>query len=529
MKRKPVLLVLLFLLALSSCVKESYDMDKLSGEVALNPGIVVKAVKGKLTLGNVVEPDDDLVFDDGLLKFVFTEDAIINFQLEDFYTQFEAVSFDSTSSIASVSVPDIRDTIQIEPGDDVKLKKMKVTTGQVDYTMTSWCTFDISIDLLLPSVDDGGTPLTETINVPAGQVVNGTIDLDGVLASFDSKTTEPFNLLPIEYDINVLSAPPGYDPSDSVKLSLSLNQPDFDYITGYFGTQAEESEKDTLDLDMEDFFSRLTGSIFLTSPSITISYDNSFGIPLRVDAEVKGINDEEEIILDRDPVDLDYPTSIDNREVSSSFTIDKTNSTLPELISMLPYEIEYYGSASTNPDGETAEDNIIFSNSSFIADMEVEIPLEFRIANLQLSDTTDNFFISDDPDEDNPIDMLEKLEILFYVENGFPLGASVMMELYDSTSMTILESITTGDFLLPAPVDANGRVTAPSIGNVEIEFTPEFLDAIQEADQIIISFTLNTTDNGNTDVKIYSDYNIVFSAAVKLKAGINFNFNSEDE
>lgn len=529
MKRKTVFIVLISSMIMSSCITESYDMDKLSGEVALNPGIVVKAVKGELTLGNVVETSDTLVFDDGLLKFVFTEDSIINFQLDDFYEDFQSVVFDSTTSIASISVPDIRDTIQFEPEEGVKLKKIKVITGEANYTMTSWCSFDISIDLLLPSVDDGGVPLTESVNVPAGQVVNGTINLDGVLANLDTKTAEPYNLLPIEYDINVLSAPPGYDPSDSVKLSLSIEQPDFDYIIGYFGNHLEESEKDTLDLDMEDFFSRLTGSIYLTSPSITISYLNSFGVPLRIDAEVKGINDEEEISLDRDPVDIDYPTSIDNREVSSSFTIDKTNSTLPDLISMLPYEIEYYGSASTNPDGETAEDNIIFSDSRLIADMEVEIPLEFRIANLQLADTTDNFFISDDPEDENPIDMLEELIIEFYVENGFPLGASVMMELYDSISMTVLETITTGELLSPAPVDANGRVTGPSTGNVEIEFTPEFLDAAQIADQIIISFTLNTTNNGTTDVKIYSDYNIVFSAAVKLRAGINLNLNSEDE
>ena len=90
---------------------------------------------------------------------------------------------------------------------------------------------------------------------------------------------------------------------------------------------------------MDDLFSRLKGSIYLTSPGITLSYDNSFGLPLRVSPQVRGMDDEGEVSLDRDPIDLDYPTSIDNREVSSSFTIDKANSNLPDLISMLPYEI----------------------------------------------------------------------------------------------------------------------------------------------------------------------------------------------
>lgn len=530
MKSKTVFIVLLSFLLLSSCIKEKYDMDKLSGEVALSPGLVVKAVKGDVTLSDVVEPNDTLVFDNELLKFVFREDSVFEFNLDDFYTSFAPATFEGTTLVASILVTDVRDTIEIDPGDDIKIKKMKVLTGQASYTLTSWCSFDVRVDLLAPGIEDGGAPLTMSEDVAAGSVVNGTIDLDDVLINFDTDQDQPYNLVPFEYDINVLSASPVFGPSDSIKVVFEIEEPDFDYATGYFGYHAEESERDTLDLGMEDFFSRLTGSIYLTSPSITVNYKNSFGLPMRIDTQVKGMNDEEEISLDRDPVDLDYPTSPDNREVSSSFTIDKTNSSLPELISMLPYEIEYYGSASINPAGETIEDNIIFGDSRFIADMEVEVPLEFRLANLQLSDTTENFLISDDPEEEDPIDMLEEFKLDLYVENGFPLEVSVMIELYDSTSMTVLETLSTGNLFSAAPVDLNGRVTQPSIGPpVQIEFTPDFIDEAKLADQIIFTFTLNTTDNGTKDVKIYSDYRIVFSVGVKLKAGIKLNFNSEDE
>ncbi|MBS0011135.1 MAG: hypothetical protein KFF49_06980, partial [Bacteroidales bacterium] len=69
MKHRTVFTLLLFFLVLSSCIKERYDMNKLSGEVALNPGIVVRAIKGELTLSDLVEPNDTVVFDDGFLKF----------------------------------------------------------------------------------------------------------------------------------------------------------------------------------------------------------------------------------------------------------------------------------------------------------------------------------------------------------------------------------------------------------------------------------------------------------------------------
>ena len=529
MKNKTVFIVLLSFLILSSCIKETYDMDRLSGEVALSPGLVIKAFKGDVTLGNIVEPNDTLVFDNEFLKFIFTEESAFEYHLDDFYTPFEPATVEGTTLVNSSLMDNEHDTLDIDPGDDIKIKKMKVLTGEVSYTLTSWCSFDVRVDLLATSIDDGGGPLTISEDVDAGSVVNGTIDLDDALINFDTDPGQSYNRVPFEYDITVLSGAPVYGPSDSIKVVLEIEEPDFDYATGYFGYHLEESEKDTIDLETEDFFSRISGSIYLTSPSITVNYLNSFGLPMRINAEVKGMNDEEEISLDRDPVDLDYPVSTTEREVNSSFTIDKDNSSLPELISMLPYEIEYYSSASINPDGETMEDNIIFGDSRFIADMEVEIPMEFRMANLQLSDTTDNFLVSDDPEEDDPIDMLEEFMLDLYVENGFPLGVSVMIQLYDSGSMTVLETLDTGDLWSPAPVDANGRVTGPSTGREQVEFTPAFIDAAKLADQIIFTFTLNTTDNGTKDVKIYSDYSIVFSIGVKVKAGINLNLNSEDE
>jgi hypothetical protein len=196
---------------------------------------------------------------------------------------------------------------------------------------------------------------------------------------------------------------------------------------------------------------------------------------------------------------------------------------------MLPYEIEFFGSAGINPDGEPAGDNIIFGNSRLIAGMEAVIPMDLRINMLQLSDTTENFLRSDDPGEENPLEMLEEMTFDLYVENGFPLDARVIIELYDSTTMSILETIDPGDLIQAAPVDNNGRVTEPNITNVPVEVTPEFIDEAQEADAIILSFILNTTDSDTREVKIYSDYNIVFAAAIRIKAGVNLNLNSEDE
>jgi hypothetical protein len=321
----------------------------------------------------------------------------------------------------------------------------------------------------------------------------------------------------------MVSGSPIFDPGDSVKVEIGFEEPDFDYIRGYFGMHSVDSERDTIDLGMEEIFSKLTGSIYLANPSITVDYYNSFGLPLQIDAEVIGKNDVEEISLSRAPIDVDHPTTTTTREVTSFFDITKDNSTLPDLISMLPNEIIFWGSAVANPDGETATDNFIFGDSRFKADVEVEIPMEFRIDNLQLSDTVENFLKSDNPEDTSPTEFIKKLRLEMYVNNGFPLGGRISIELYDTLTNTVLERVDSDDLFAPADVDTNGDVIAPVEHNSTLQVSDDFIAAIQEADELILSFTLYTSNNGTQVVKIYSDYTIVFKAALWFEAEINID------
>jgi hypothetical protein len=419
------------------------------------------------------------------------------------------------------SLENLEETLFVDPGSGMKIKEMDVINGSIGYTLTSWCSFDTEIHLQFNTITTAALPLSAIITVPAGVTVTGTIDLSDYLVDLTSNPLEPYNQLPVLYSIYA-SGGPVFVPSDSLEVAVEFSEPEFDYVKGYFGVNSVDSEKDTIDTGMEEIFSKLTGSVELTNPIITVNYSNSFGIPLRVTADIVGENSSETISLNRDPVDLDHPVSQAVRDISSSFLINRDNSTLPQLVSMLPERIIMGGNASSNPDGETATDNIIFSDSRFMAGVEVEVPLEFRINDLQLSDTVDNFLINEE-DGESPLDMLSRLKVDFYIENGFPLGGDISLALYDSLSATILEQIGTDDLFEPANVDGMGRVTAPKIHTSSIEFTPDFISAVESADKIILTFTLYTTNHGTEDVKVYSDYSIKFKAGVSLKANINLS------
>jgi hypothetical protein len=106
-------------------------------------------------------------------------------------------------------------------------------------------------------------------------------------------------------------------------------------------------------------------------------------------------------------------------------------------------------------------------------------------------------------------------------KNGFPFGFSMKMSTYDSITNTILRTVDAGKVIEAAPVDANGKSTGFTESSPVIQLTKDFFTSASKSDKIIFTFTLVTTGNGTTNVKIYSDYRIIFKADVVVKPDID--------
>lgn len=423
------------------------------------------------------------------------------------------------------SLDDI-DTITFDPGTDIEIDEFLITEGTLSYHIQSTSPVKATMEITLATALRSGVPITESINIDPYTSLNGTIPADNTIIDLGTDLAMPYNRVIMEYTIEISSDNQmvDFDREDEITLDIELLNPEFDYVKGYFGQQTESVEPDSLMLEIEDIISNISGDFLISSPSITLDYSNSFAIPMEINLEGTGLKEAETVDLDLAPISISYPVAPDNRDITATFAIDKTNSSLPELISMPPSQINFSGTAKMNPSGNNGlRDNYIFGNSRFLGSLEIEVPMEFRMNNLQYSDTLDNFLDEafDDESEIN-WDDFELFRIDFDVVNGFPMGVSLNMILYDSVNQMDLASIDAADILEPAPVDSNGKASGVAETTTGIEFTEEFFSSINLADKIIFTFTLNTTDNGTTDVKIYSDYRIDFNAALIMKADINF-------
>jgi hypothetical protein len=151
--------------------------------------------------------------------------------------------------------------------------------------------------------------------------------------------------------------------------------------------------------------------------------------------------------------------------------------------------------------------------------------LDLQINDLQFTDTVDNFIKNNGNGKDNPVkpDDFQLLRINISAKNGFPLGASLKMSLFNSSTNSVLNTVDASSILGPAPVDANGKSNGVTETSASIEFTKEFFSSVNKADKIIFRFTLNSTGNGLQEVKIYSDYRINFNASLVVNPVINLN------
>lgn len=287
-------------------------------------------------------------------------------------------------------------------------------------------------------------------------------------------------------------------------------------VYGVKGPMNATIDPQTIDLGIDELLDHLTGTFLISNPSITLSYTNSFRDPIQVTFNASGKRNAQTVDLGLAPFTIAYPGP-GVTEVTSSLKIDKSNSALPALISLPPETITFSGSASINSSGTIP----LPGDARFLASLEIVIPMELRFNNLQFADTLDNFMKDDSGDSPFDFGNFGLLKVILNASNGFPLGIGVKMSLYDSVTKSIKATIDGTDLLKPAPVDNTGKANGVTDSNTSIELTPDFFKSVNKADKIIFSFTLNTSDNGTKDVKIYSDYSIDFNAALIVKPDIN--------
>ena len=413
--------------------------------------------------------------------------------------------------------------INFDAGSGVEIDQLKVISGNLTCNILKPSSLNPSLTLTLPTSLRNGSQVSETISLGPGTVSDNNISFANTTVDLGTDPDHPYNRLP--YTVSISSSGlVDFNSTDVLRLDLKLLNPEFDYIKGYFGQEEKTIDPEIVDLELDEVLSDITGTFFVADPKIKINYWNSFAVPVKIDLQATGKRGEDSIMLGLDPFTIPYPlTAPTVRDIFAEKIIDKNNTSLPEIISMPPGEIKFFGSAKMNPEGdpEHLRNNYVFGNSRILGNVEIEIPMEFRV-HIQFTDTLENFLADMfDDDSDFSWEDFKTFRMDFNVKNGFPVGLELQLNLYDSVRKHIIDSIDATEILKAAAVDAEGKVTGDAETSVSINLTQEFLKSVDKADNIILNFRVNTTGIDPNNIKMYSDYRINFKAAIVVNSDIN--------
>ncbi len=488
--------------AVSSCVPD-IDTDKFNnanyrGEWA------VPLVNASVSLEDVLAEDTLFTVDpDGGLRIIYESDSLVGFSIDDFAA---IPSQDPLSTTVPLDVPSISVSSSLGTIADAEFKELVVRDGKLSFDVDNQLAGTVDLRVSINNATINGQVFQVSLTAPSG-VSTTEVNVAGLTMDLsNNNTTSNY----ISFDIEVLNNG-GAVAGETVDLTMEYKDLLVGRAVGYFGQRTVNVPSGNFNLGVEAFENFLNG-LYLANPTVELVVSTNVVLPLQLNLDMDGVNSAGQLSsLGLDPIVIPGPTNIGDFD-TTRVIIDRTTSNIVDFIANVPNTILYSGQGEMNSNGNTGVDNFITADGEMQIGLKLDLPLSLR--------TQDLIFVQDLTDLDfgglnEQTDAVEKLTLIFNIDNEFPFDADMKLRFYDA-AQTLTDSVML-DLFDAAPVDANGRSTGYAVTREEEELTSVEISRLLRAKRIEMIITLNTTDNGNTTVKLYNDYDIKVRLGVIAK------------
>ncbi len=408
-----------------------------------------------------------------------------------------------------------------------ELSQIIVKSGKLTVELESTLPEPVDVVINVPSATKLGVPFQRTESVAAASgstnaILTKTYDITDY--SFDMRGVNKNSVNTIYYNLQAAIAASGSQytikPSDKVKVKFSFEEVYPKFIKGYFGQHAETigpensafsflNGIDSGAIDFEDVFVDLEiinsvgidGTFKLNQLS---SYNSRTGNTVALNHSIVG-----------NTVNI-------NRAVKTNGTppvtpwiytqnLDKNNSNIDVFVENLPDQIQYGFDLSINPLGNVSNGNdFYYSDYPFQANLNVRIPLSLTMNGLTMYEEVDFPYASEE------VEKFNSGSFKLYYKNGFPLDATIFMDILDVNGVKIDQLQITGN-IASGQVDASYFVIAPTSGEITIPLSADNIAKFKKAGKIRFKTVFNTVSITNY-VKIYDHYEL------ELKLVGDFNY-----
>ncbi len=493
---------------------DEYELTDLDAEFA------IPLFTTDFTLADLIENFDDstnVTYDEnGLLIFRYQGESVAR-SSEDIFKVLDTIN--------GVPIPflDTINSLPFEPPNGVIIDRAILKSGIIaTWGFSVEHEEDVTGTMVFPSLVKDGQPLQSSISLTytgttpmIGFKGGEGLDLSGYeLEVEDDSVTVEFHIFREQSEIM----------DTMVGAFIQFSDVRASYVEGYLGNELYEFDRDTILIDAFDDWQE--GEVSFVDPQIQIRIENSFGFPVRSYTNVLDIltKDDEVISLESEftevggpGIDFEYPLLNEVGEVKlTEFTFDKTNSNIDVVVSSGPAAVDYDFEAYPNPDNDTTIRGFLTDSSSFLAQVEVILPVNGTLADFGVFDTlkVETFDFDIDLGEFGEADYAE---FKLVTTNEMPLDIDLQLYFADENGQ-IIDSLfeRAQRIILAAPVDENGNVIQAIRKETFSRMENERFERLNQTRNLILESGFSTLNNGSTNVQLRGMQNVDIGMGLKF-------------
>jgi hypothetical protein len=505
----PVIFLLSFTLFEVGCIDgdglNDLSVEKPIGEYA------IPLVKASINMEDLVQEFDEYTeFDtdsEGVILFKYSGD-ILKRTSSDIFNSIE-------SSLNGIPIPIDSNNFPIPftTPDGMEIYLMEVSEGKIGYFFEVEVDEPCDIKILFPQLFDENMEsfVQEYTLSPNGEgkiTFLGEINLEGKTLIADQN-----GQVNLQYELTTASG----EELLFDDFFIIINDLKFSYSEGVFYNQEHVGELDTIEIEV--FENWKGGEIFFENPNITLTVNNSFGVPTRSVVQVFDIHtvDGQVIPLEGEAIvngiDFDYPTMDEVGVVkSTTFEFNKDNSNVQDVLGSKPLFVEYLVDAITNPEGNDDVVGFIWEESEYSVNVEVELPIHGKVIDFLVVDTfeLDMSVLT----EQN----IEEAMLRLNYETGLPIGFELQLTMLDDSDLELgdvfqLEPLT----IQPVDVDSNGEALTSERFQNDILLDTDQIEKLAISKKLILMVRFNSTMNDELSVKVRPEQFLDLSLGMIIK------------
>ncbi len=308
--------------------------------------------------------------------------------------------------------------------------------------------------------------------------------------------------------------------NESIFVEADVIDPEFSAIYGNFRKDTFDVESQTIDLDIFSEFSE--SGITFEAPSISFTFENSFGLQAGLDFSgiYASYSDKPDLPLSgsfAETLQIIGAPSLMNvgSTVETVLTMNNSNSNISEILSSSPTALNLALTGISNPNDE--EENFLLDNSIIKIRTKVELPLSLKLDAFEYESEFDLGDISQ-------LDQSQSITLILKTINELPINGELDIHFMDGAGEAIDSILNISILESPIAFDSNGKTSEAASYETRVTLDEDKIESLTSSEKLKVTVRFNSFGFQQDEfVKIFSDYTLLTTVAVEGKVSINLN------